>query len=77
MIKGLEVNIDKSIEGNQWRTEAGEQNADTNPGEAGKKMIKTGWKRRYRGVGAIGDCPYLPILSTFLAGEGAKHNRQT
>lgn len=37
MIKGLEVNIDKSIEGNQWRTEAGEQNADTNPGEAGKK----------------------------------------
>ena len=30
-----------------------------------------------RGVGAIGDCPYLPILSTFLAGEGAKCNRQT
>lgn len=36
MRKGLEVNIDKTIEGNQWRTEAGEQNADTNPGEAEK-----------------------------------------
>ena len=36
MRKGLEINIDKSIERNQWRTEAGEQNADTNPGEAEK-----------------------------------------
>ena len=78
MIKGLEVNIDKSIEGNQWRTEAGEQNVDTNPGEAGKNdKNRLENKVGKSGVGAIGDCPYLPILSTFLAGEGAKCNRQT
>lgn len=64
----------KKMEGWSWRTEC----RWYTPGETEIILIRTAWKRRRSGVGAIGDCPYIPISSSFLAGRGEnttdKHN---